>query len=218
MKEIKPMNTNTPENHMPSNNPEGEQKKSNPFENLADLSLPQDFDSLTAQIEYSVIPCKKPGKQSFVRVSPNPDHCGDFAILEINAGFGTDREQFLVVPPLMPALSDLPGLSAYRLVLAVARPENSPFLWPLRHPNNNTGRNDAWAHSALGIAKQAEQKWLRVRAEMQMGSYVATIATAEWPEPQWPDLTFLQLLERSFSGNIIRDLTHPAIKALRGEA
>ena len=212
------MNTNTPENHMPSNNPEGEQKKSNPFENLADLSLPQDFDSLTAQIEYSVIPCKKPGKQSFVRVSPNLEHRGTFAMLDINSGFGSDREQFLVLPELMSALSDLPGLSAYLISLGGSRPENSPFLWPRRLPNNNTGRNDAWALSALDIAKQAEQKWLRVKAEMQMGCYVATIATADWPEPEWPDLTFAQLLERSFGGNIIEDLSHPAIKALRGEA
>ncbi|MGE4615298.1 MAG: hypothetical protein AAEJ46_13265 [Planctomycetota bacterium] len=212
------MNKNTPENHMPSNNPEGEQKKSNPFENLADLSLPQDFDSLTAQTEYSYIPCRKPGKQSFVRVSPEPGHRGNFAILEINTEFGSEREQFLVVPQLMSALSDLPGLTASKLALAVSRPENSPFLWRLRLPNNNTGRNDAWALSALDIAKQAEQKWLRVKAEMQMGCYVATVATAAWPEPQWPDLTFSQLLERSFGGNIITDLSHPAIKALRGEA
>ena len=212
------MSTNTPENPTPSNNPEGEQKKSNPFENLADLSLPQDFDSLTAQIEYSYIPCRKPGRQSFVRVSPEPEHRGNFAILEINTEFGTDREQFLVMPELMPALSDLPGLTVCTLALAVARPENSPFLWLLRHPKINTGRNDAWALSALDIAKKAEQKWLRVKAEMQMGCYVATVATAAWPEPEWPDLTFSQLLERSFGGNIIEDLSHPAIKALRGEA
>ena len=212
------MNTNTPENHMPSNNPEGEQKKSNPFENLADLSLPQDFDSLTAQIEYSYIPCRKPGRQSFVRASPKSEHRGNFALLDINAGFGTDREQFLVMPELMSAMSDLPGLSAYRLALGVSRPENAPFLWPLRLPNNNTGRNDTWALSALDIAKKAEQKWLRVKAEMQMACYVATVAKADWPEPEWPDLTFSQLLERSFGGNIIEDLSHPAIKALRGEA
>ena len=212
------MNTNTPENHMPSNNPEGEQQKPNPFENLADLSLPQDFDSLTAPIQYSRIPHNKPNRQVFVRVSPKPEHRGNFAMLDINSGFGSDREQFLVLPELMSALNDLPGVSGHKLVLAVARPENSPFLWKLRQPNNNTGRNDSWAHSALEIAKQAEQKWLRVKAEMQMGCYVATIATADWPEPEWPDLTFSQLLERSFGGNIITDLSHPAIKALRGAA
>jgi hypothetical protein len=218
MKEIKPMNKNTPENHMPSNNPGGEQKKSNPFENLAALSLPQDFDSLTAPIQYSVIPCKKPGRQAFVRVSPKPEHRGNFAMLDINSGFGSDREQFLVVPQLMPALSDLPGLSAYKLVLAVARPENSPFLWPQRLPNINTGRTDSWAHSAMEIAEKAEHKWLRVIAKIEMGSYASVVATADWPEPEWPDLTFSQLLERSFGGNIITDLSHPAIKALRGEA
>jgi len=212
------MKTETQNNPMPSDNPDGEEQKPNPFANLADLALPQNFDSLTASIEYSVIPCNKPGKQAFVRVSPNPEHRGNFAILQIGAGFGTDREQFLVIPKLMSALTDLPGLSPYKLVLAVSRPENSPLIWPLRLPNNTTGRNDNWALSALDIAKQAEQKWLRVMPNMQMGCYVATVATADWPEPEWPDLSFSELLERSFGGNLITDLSHPAIKALRGEA
>lgn len=212
------MNTEKHNNPMPSDNPDGLEQKPNPFANIADLSLPQDFNSLTAQIEYSVIPCKKPGRQAFVRVSPNPEHRGNFAMLEINTGLGADREQFLVMPELMSAVSDLPGLSAYRLVLAVSRPENSPFLWPLRFPNTNTGRNDGWALSALEIAKQAEEKWLRVIAKIEMGCYAATVATADWPEPEWPNLTFSELLERSFGGNIITDLSHPALRALRGEA
>ena len=212
------MSTENQQNPTPSNNPGKEEQKPNPFANLADLALPQNFDSLTVSIEYSVIPCNKPGKQAFVRVSPNPEHRDNFAILQIGAGFGTDREQFLVMPQLMSALTDLPGLSAYKLVLAVSRPENSPLIWPLRLPNNTTGRNDNWALSALDIAKQAEHKWLRVMPNMQMGCYVATVATADWPEPEWPDLSFSQLLERSFGGNLITDLSHPAIKTLRGEA
>ena len=212
------MNSENPNKPDTKDTPEGQELNPSPFANLAELALPQDFDSLTASIEYSVIPCKKPGKQAFVRVSPNPEHRGNFAMLQIDAGFGSDREQFLVVPQLMPALSDLPGLSSVMLVLAVSRPENSPFLWPLRLPINTTGRNDGWALSALEIAKQAEQKWLRVMPRMEMGCYVATIATADWPEPEWPDLSFTELLERSFGGNVITELSHPAIAALKGEA
>jgi len=212
------MNSENPNKPDAKDTPEGQELNPSPFANLAELALPQDFDSLTASIEYSVIPCKKPGKQAFVRVSPNPEHRGNFAMLQIDAGFGSDREQFLVVPQLMPALSDLPGLSSVMLALAVSRPENSPFLWPLRLPNNITGRNDGWALSALEIAKQAEHKWLRVMPRMEMGCYVTTIATADWPEPEWPDLSFTELLERSFGGNVITELSHPAIAALRGEA
>ena len=204
-----------PENNPETNSPENHDPKPNPFANLDQLALPQNFDSLATTVEYSYIPCRKPGKQSFVRVSPEPEHRGDFAMLEIDAGFGTDREQFLVAPELMPALIDVPGLSPRRLVLAVSRPESSPFLWALRLPNNNTGRNDSWAFSALDIAKQAEQKWLRVMPNMAMGCYVATVATADWPEPEWPPLSFSEILERAFgAGNVITDLSHPALKAL----
>jgi len=211
------MKTETQNNPMPSDNPDGEEQKPNPFANLADLALPQNFDSLTASIEYSIIPCRKPSKQAFVRVSPNPEHHGTFALLEIDSGNNIEKEMFLVTPELMSALADVPGLSARRLVLGVSRPENSPFLWPLKLPNNS-GRKEGWSLSALDIAKQAEHKWLRVMPNMQMGCYVATVATADWPEPEWPDLPFSQLLERSFGGNIITDVSHPAIKTLRGEA
>ena len=202
--------TNSPENHDPT---------PNPFANLDQLALPQNFNSLTTAVEYSLIPCRKPGKQNFVRISPKPEHRGNFAMLEIGAGFGADREQFLVMPELMSVLADVPGLSPRMLVLAVSRPESSPFLWALRLPNNNTGRKDGWAVSALDIARQAEQKWLRVMPNMQMGCYVATVATADWPEPKWPELSFSEILERAFgAGNVITDLSHPALKALRGEA
>jgi hypothetical protein len=207
----------TPPNPNPENNPGPEIQKPNPFANLDQLALPQNFDSLTASIEFSFIPCRKPGKQAFVRISRRPEHRGQFAMLEIESGYGVEREKFLVMPDLMPALTDLPGLSPQMLVLAVSRPENSPFIWQLRLPNNNLGRNDTWALSALDIARKAEENWLRITANMEMGSYVATIATADWPEPEWPDLSFEQLLERSFGGNVVADLSHPAIKALRGE-
>ena len=86
-----------PENNPETNSPENHDPKTNPFTNLDQLALPQNFDSLATAVEYSFIPCRKPGKQSFVRVSPKPKHRGNFAVLEMDAGFGTDREQFLVV-------------------------------------------------------------------------------------------------------------------------
>ena len=207
-------NNNNPE----TNSPENQDPNPNPFANLDQLALPQNFDSLETKLEYTYIPCRRPGKQSFVRVSPKPEHRGTFAMLEIGAGFGSDQEQFLVMPELMSALADVPGLSPRMLVLAVSRPENSPFLWTLKLPNNNTGHKQGWNLSALDIAKQAEQKWLRVEAKMEMGCYVATVATADWPEPKWPDLPFNEILERAFGvGNVITDLQHPALKTLRGE-
>ena len=210
------MRTENHQNPTPSNNPEKEEQKPNPFANLDQLALPQDYNCLAASVEYSYIPCRKPPKQTFFRVSPNPEHHGTFALLEIDSGNSIEKEIFLVVPELMSALADVPGLSARKLVLGVSRPENSPFLWPLKLPNNS-GRKDGWNLSGLEIAKRAENHWLRVMPNMQMGCYVATVATADWPEPEWPDLSFSQLLERSFGGNIITDLSHPAIKALRGE-
>ena len=146
-----------PENNPETNSPENHDPTPNPFANLDQLALPQNFDSLETKFEYSFIPCRRPGKQSFVRVSPKPEHRGNFAMLEIGVGFGSDQEQFLVMPELMSALADVPGLSPRMLVLAVSRPENSPFLWPLKLPKNYTGHKQGWSLSALNIAKKAKQ-------------------------------------------------------------
>jgi hypothetical protein len=189
------------------------------FDDLSQLAVGQNFDELTAQTDYVHIPIKKPNKQSFIRVSPDEKHRVELAMLELDAGAGGDRQLFVVHPSILPAVADLPGLDQRIVLLCVARPENTPFLWPLKAPKAKNGRKESWSLSALEIARRAMKEWLRVTPNMAMGCYVATISKANWPEPKWPDLTMNDMLRRALGdGGVITSIDHPAIKALRGEA
>ena len=42
-------------------------------------------------------------------------------------------------------------------------------------------------------------------------------STADLDEPEWPDLSFKQILEIAFRGKYIDDWNHPALRRLRGE-
>jgi hypothetical protein len=53
---------------------------------------------------------------------------------------------------------------------------------------------------------------------MALGAYDVFEATAEWPEPDWPNVPFNELLRVAFKGKVIDTLDHPVLKRLRGEA
>jgi hypothetical protein len=193
--------------------------KTDLFDDLSQLTVAQNFDELTAETDFVYIPIRKPKKQCFIRVSPEERHRVQLAMLEIDVGTGGDRELFIVHPTILPVVSDLPGLSQRIVMLCVARPENSPFLWPIKTPNEKTGRKDSWSRSALEVARRAQREWLRVTPNMAMGCYVATVAKATWPEPNWPELPMSEMLRRALGeAGVIAGTDHPAIKALRGEA
>jgi hypothetical protein len=189
------------------------------FDDLSQLAVDQNFDELTAEANFVHIPIHKPKKQCFIRVSPEERHRVQLAMLELDIGIGGDRQLFIVLPSILRAVSDLPGLSERIVMLCVARPENTPFLWPIKKPQEKSGRKDSWSRSALEIARLAMKQWLRVTPNMPMGCYVATVAKATWPEPKWPDLTMNEMLRRAVGEEgVITAPDHPALKALRGEA
>ena len=189
------------------------------FADLSALAVNQSFDELTAAVDYCSIPLRKPGKQCFIRVSPDERHRITVAMLELEAATGGDRELFIIHPSVLPDIVDLPSISQRMIILYVMRPENTPALWPIRMPKENSGRKDTWARSALrGCTAGHEGLAKRVSPNMQLGGYIAHVAKAEWPEPVWPDLAMEELLRRAVGDEgVITSATHPAIKALRGE-
>jgi hypothetical protein len=52
---------------------------------------------------------------------------------------------------------------------------------------------------------------------MSLGAYEIFEAMGKLPEPEWPDLTFEQILEIAFRDRFISDLNHPVLRRLRGE-
>ena len=126
---------------------------------------------------------------------------------------GQGSEHYLVAPALRDAL--VQDLVPVRLVTAITR-HGDVFLWPVRLPGAD-GRSNYWHESMAAAAELAMTKWVRISANMLSGRYDVFEATGAIPEPEWPDLSFRDLLKLAFGQRYIDDYDHAILKALRGE-
>jgi hypothetical protein len=173
------------------------------------LRLGQDFASQVGVKKALIsVPVCKPHRQAFVRVHSDPAYRLEVAMLELKE----DREIFLVDPMLA---AELPGEVSARLLFTAISRQGVVFLWPARLPNPD-GRREEWSRTALEAASMAMRRWVRVVANMSLGAYEVFEATAELPEPEWPEVSFRKLIEVAFQDRFIRTLEHPAVKKLRG--
>jgi hypothetical protein len=184
---------------------------SDPFD-PARLRLSQDFASaIRVKRVITTIPVRKPSRESFVRTHHDQAYWLPTAVLELKE----DRETYLVMPELWPALASEATFSPRLLVAAVNR-ANIPFIWPIRLPGED-GKIDDWNRSAMGAAEMAKTSWVRVSANMGLGAYEVAVAPALQATPEWPDLSFSKMLEIGFRGKMITSLDHPVLRRLRGE-
>jgi len=59
-------------------------------------------------------------------------------------------------------------------------------------------------------------KWVRMKANRDLGAYEIFEAESVMAEPVWPELSFQQLIKTAFRDRIIADINHPVIRRLRG--
>ena len=102
-----------------------------------------------------------------------------------------------------------------RLSLAVTR-NGDPFVWMQKLPGSD-GRRCLWHDTMLTAAGLAETKWVRVISNMSAGCNDVYEATGINVEPQWPDLSFKEILRLCFKDQFIDSLDHSLLKKLRGE-
>jgi len=174
------------------------------------LALSQDFGQQEfVKKAILTVPVRKPDRQWFVRVHPDPSWRLATAVTELKE----EREIYLVDRPLW---SELPGeIVPMQLFTAINR-QGVVFLWPVRLPGED-GKHNEWHRSALEAAQMAMTRWVRVAANMSLGAYDVFEAVADLPDPVWPDIGFAGLLKVGFRDRFIRDLDHPVIRRLRGE-
>lgn len=183
--------------------------KANPYD-PASLRLSQNFTESTGVKKLlTTVPVKKPNKQDFIRVHPDPAFRLETAVLE----FKEERETYLVAPALW---SELPSELTPKVLFVAMNRQKVLFLWPIRLPGEDS-RHDEWNASALEAATIAQQHWVRVSSNMSLGAYDISQASGDLLEPEWPDYTLSQILEIAFKGRFIQDLNHPALRRLRGE-
>ena len=179
----------------------------------ARFRLTQDFGAaLGVKKMLLTVPVRKPSKEWFVQTHPDEAYRMSTAVLELKE----DREIYFVEPQLWPELSTESTFSPRALYTTISR-QGVVFLWPIRLPGPD-GKLDDWNQSALDAAGMAQGRWIRVAANLHLGAYEIYEASADLPDPEWPDVPFGKLLKVAFGKRIIDSLDHPVLKKLRGEA
>lgn len=175
------------------------------------LRLNQDFtSSVDVKQVLTTVKCRKPISQNFVRVRPGDDWAMKAGVFEDK----TERGGFyLVKPEVYWALGN--ELRPVYLFTAINR-QGEVFLWPCKLPGPD-GRSNDWYDTALVAAGRAQERWIRVPPNMSAGRYDIFEAQDELSEPEWPDISFRELLELCFKDRLVDSHDHSIVKRLRGE-
>jgi len=180
------------------------------FDNLEELRLDQNFsDAIGVKKQITTIPIRKPGRQDFVRVRPEEAYRLETAVLELKE----ERENYLVAPQLW---QELPSETTAKVLYTAINRQGICFLWPVRLADES-GRLDNWNRSAHKAAQAAMSEWVRVASNRALGAYEIYTPTGELLEPEWPDLSFEEIVRIAFGDYQISTLDHPVLKRLRGE-
>ena len=197
-----------PSNTVPPPLPNGAVTDPDPFD-PGRFRISQDFASAAAvKTEITEVAVGKPGKQEFIRVHPSPDYRLDVAIVE------HERTTYLVVPELANgALRDQVGAVT---LFTVQNTQHVTYLWPVALPKE--GRSNSWTDSARELALKAMVQTIQIRANHnpKAARYDAIVPIGNPPEPEWPSLSFRELLRLAFGSNVISDLEHPVARRLLG--
>ena len=151
----------------------------------------------------------KPNRGTYFRVNPDPH----FSM--ISSGLkADDGSLYLVTDIVRDALRD--EVTYYQLHTTMTR-AGGLGIWHISMPGT-AGRMTDWTRSALEAANMAMKDWIRIRANMSIGAYEVHRLLVTIPEPEWPDLTYEEILNLAFKDRIITSIDHPLVRQLRGLA
>ena len=141
---------------------------------LEALRLSQDFGSqVEVKQKLTTVPIRKPHRQWFCRVNPDPEMQFCTNLLEFEA----DRRTYVVTPDVAAHLPE--QVVPASLYLAVNR-QGVVFLWPARLAGTDGLQNQWYASMFEAVAAACEQ-WVRVTSNMTLGAYEVFVAQADLP-------------------------------------
>ncbi len=171
-----------------------------------DFADPADVTSLVTRV-----PVRKPGGHTFFRVHPGPDYRYPVDLIELPE----EEDTYLISSNEVAAVLD-EVRKPCMLYTAITR-QGTVFLWPAKLPR--TGKKlVAWHTSATEAAEKAMKAWVRINADMEVGAYKITTARGVIPDPEWPNLTFEELLAIAFRDRQVNSLNHPLVRRYLGDA
>ena len=150
----------------------------------------------------------KPNRQIHFQVQPNPEFIIDTRLLM----YEPERVWYFVAPELWAELAS--ELSVVRLVTCIDC-FGEVFLWPIKLPTSEYV--NSWTQSALDAVDQASGKWVRLISEKSQQKYRVQVALSKSDEPNWPEESFSELINRAFTDLMITEKNHPVLKSLRGQ-
>jgi hypothetical protein len=182
---------------------------------ISALRIQPGADLVPTQKILTVVPIRKPTKTEFIRVFPNPE--ARLPCLIYNDPEDRDAT-FVLLPAVVAAAGTEIPARRVELRLTITR-GGSPFLWGVPLPDQS-GRSSSWQTSAAEAAQLAEQRWMRMNANMSNSSYEVVVAEpGVIPDPDWKALpSFEELVRIATKGRIISDADHLVLRKLRGEA
>ncbi len=181
---------------------------------LTSIKLSQDFIAMAAVKKLiTSVPVRKPHRQEFIRVKPGEENRLLTYVME-DKDF---RDSYLVQPQLWQTLLDrLPGDMVAKVLFVTLNRQNILSVWPIRPPGPD-GRIDEWNRTAMEGALMAQERWIKVSSNIALGAYELTPAPGNIADPQWPDITFKEIVNIAFKGKVIDTMEHPVIRRLLGE-
>ena len=179
----------------------------NPF-SVEELRLDPARDLVGGKKVLTIVPVRKPGRQDYIMVRPEPEYRADTALLDLEE----EGDCFLVTRDMQ--IDHMDELLPVTLYTAITR-AGLTFLWPVRLPDP-TGRRNLWTESARNAVKLAMEGWVRVKSNRSAGFYEIEPPGRPLPPPEWPSLSFQELLSIAFRGDIVRNSDHPAWRRLKG--
>lgn len=176
---------------------------------INDLRLPQNFgEQFSVKRILTAVAVGKPSAPRFFRTKPSQEMVFDALLVEDKAGGG----HYIVTAPIAGILGKL--ARPIRLYAGIDR-SDYPFLIPIPLPDE-TGRRNPWHESLLRAVEAAESNWVRVTANRALGMYDVFQAEAKLPEPNWPEISMEELVEKAFAGRIVTSADHPIVQGLLG--
>jgi hypothetical protein len=182
----------------------------NLFDNLSALRLNQAYaDTVGVKKLLTTVPVRKPNKQEFVRVHADPS----FRLTPAGTIELKDEHEVYLVPPVM--AEHLVGEFSVVTLFTTINRQGVLFLWPVKLPGSD-GKHNEWHRSAMGAAERAMRGWIKVTANMSLGAYEIREAAAELSEPDWPAVSFEEILQVAFRDRVVDGADHPLVRRLRG--
>jgi hypothetical protein len=171
------------------------------------------LESIAVEKITLTIPVRRPGRNEFFRVHPDPGMAVDWFVLERDDEM--DREVYWVTEEFRTDLLD--ELKPVRIFACINK-RGTEFLWPARLPGADNRLGRRWHESALEIAEHAKNLWVKMQGKRDLGAYEMYRAKGDLGDPQWSGKSLSEMLRLAFKGDLlISSIDHPVLRELAGE-